>query len=92
VLASRGRKGLLFSGDSMIIKAVAPPVEAESTVGAGDSSVAGFILAHSLGKSLPECVRLACASGTATAMTPGTELCHREDVEKIIPEVELTIL
>jgi 6-phosphofructokinase 2 len=76
----------------MIIKAVAPPVDAESAVGAGDSAVAGFILAHSLGKSLPECVRLACASGTATAMTPGTELCHREDVEKISPEVELTIL
>ena len=92
ILASRGRKGLLFSGDGMIIKAVAPPVDAESTVGAGDSAVAGFILGHSTGKSLPECVRLACASGTATAMTPGTELCHRDDVDKILPEVDLTIL
>ena len=92
ILVSMGKKGLLFSGDEQIIKAVAPPVDVESAVGAGDSTVAGFILAHSVGKSLPECVRMACASGTATAETPGTELCHNEDVEKILPQVELTFL
>lgn len=92
ILASRGKKGLIFSGDGQVIKAVAPPVDVESTVGAGDSAVAGFILAHSLKKSLPECVKLACASGTATAQTPGTELCHKEDVEKLMPLVELTVL
>ena len=25
--------------------------------------------------------------GTAAVLTPGTELCHKEDVEKILPEV-----
>ncbi|MBN2418200.1 MAG: 1-phosphofructokinase, partial [Deltaproteobacteria bacterium] len=92
ILVSRGKLGLLFSGDGQIIKAVAPPVDVESAVGAGDSTVAGFILAHSRGMTLPECVRLACASGTATAQTPGTELCHKEDVEKILPQVDLSIL
>jgi 6-phosphofructokinase 2 len=92
ILVSRGKQGLLFSGDEQIIKAATPPVEVESPVGAGDSAVAGFILAHSTGKSLPECVRLACASGTATAQTPGTELCHKEDVEKLLPLVDLSIL
>lgn len=92
VLVSRGKQGLLFSGNEQIIKAVAPPVDVESTVGAGDSAVAGFILAHSLGKSMSECVKLACASGTATAQTPGTELCHRKDVERLLPQVELSVL
>ena len=92
ILVSRGKEGLLFSGDDQIIKAVAPPVDVDSTVGAGDSSVAGFILAHSLGKTIPECVRLACASGTATAQTPGTELCHIDDVERILPQVDLSVL
>ena len=92
ILVSRGKQGLLFSGDGQIVKAAAPPVDVESTVGAGDSAVAGFILAHSTGKSIPECVKLACASGTATAQTPGTELCHREDVEKLLPLVDLSIL
>ena len=92
ILVSRGREGLLLSGDDHIIKAAAPPVDVESTVGAGDSSVAGFILAHSLGKSISECVKLACASGTATAQTPGTELCHKDDVEKILPLVDMSFL
>jgi 6-phosphofructokinase 2 len=92
VLVSRGKKGLLLSTKEQKIKAAAPPVEAESSVGAGDSVVAGFVLAHSQGKNLIECLRLACAAGTATAQTPGTELCHLADVEKILPLVQISNL
>lgn len=92
VLVSRGKAGLLLSSVEQKIKAVAPPVEVDSTVGAGDSVVGGFVLAHSRGKDLADCVRLACAAGTATAQTPGTELCHRTDVEDILPRVELSKL
>jgi 6-phosphofructokinase 2 len=92
VMVSRGKKGLILSTKEQKIKAVASPIEVESTVGAGDSVVAGFILAHSQGKDLEECVRLACAAGTATAQTPGTELCHREEVEKIFPSVAISKL
>ena len=92
ILVSRGKKGLILSTKEQKIKAVAPPVEVESTVGAGDSVVAGFILAHSQGKDLEDCVRLACAAGTATAQTPGTELCHREEVEKILPSIKISSL
>jgi len=92
ILVSRGRKGLLLSSVKQKIKAIAPPVEVDSTVGAGDSVVGGFVLAHSRGKDLADCVRLACAAGTATAQTPGTELCHRAGVEAILPRVELSFL
>ena len=92
ILVSRGRKGLLLTSVKQKIKAIAPPVEVDSTVGAGDSVVGGFVLAHSRGKDLADCVRLACAAGTATAQTPGTELCHRADVEAILPSVELSFL
>ena len=92
VLVSRGKEGLILSAEGNNIKAVAPPVEVESTVGAGDSTVAGFVLAHSRGENLKDCVRLACAAGTASAQTPGTELCHRGEVEKLLQEVEITIL
>jgi 6-phosphofructokinase 2 len=92
VLVSRGKSGLLLSMDDKKIKAAAPPVDVESTVGAGDSTVAGFILAHSRGLDIIECLRMACAAGTATAQTPGTELCHSEDVEKLLPVVEMTVL
>jgi 6-phosphofructokinase 2 len=92
ILVSRGKEGLILSADGKRVKATAPPVDAGSAVGAGDSSVAGFILAHSQGKDLEECVRLACATGAASARTPGTELCHLSDVEEILPLVKVSIL
>lgn len=92
VLVSRGKKGLILSTNEQKIKAVTPPVDVESTVGAGDSVVAGFILAHSLNEDLKECVRLACAAGAATAQTPGTELCHRAEVEKLLTTVSVSII
>ena len=90
ILVSRGRKGLLLSSVKQKIKAIAPPVEVDSTAGAGDSVVGGFVLAHSQGKDLTDCVRLSCAAGTATAQTPGTELCHRMDVEEILSKVQIS--
>ena len=92
VLVSMGKEGMILSTEEKKIKAVAPPVEVESPVGAGDSAVAGFILAHSQGRDLEECVRLACASGTASAKTPGTELCHRADVEELLSLVKISHL
>jgi 6-phosphofructokinase 2 len=92
VLVSMGKEGMILSTREQKIKAATPPVEVESPVGAGDSAVAGFILAHSQGRDLEECVRLACASGAASAKTPGTELCHRADVEELLSLVEISRL
>lgn len=92
VLLSLGKAGLILSTNDRKIKAVAPPTKIGSSVGAGDSAVAGFIMAHSRGEDLAECTRLACAAGTATAKTPGTELCHRETVESLLPLVDVTDL
>jgi 6-phosphofructokinase 2 len=92
ILTSRGKEGLIFSSNTQKIKAVGPPVEVLSPVGAGDSTVAGFILAYSQGKDLSECVRYACAAGAAVVQTPGTELCHRAAFEKILPDVDISFL
>ncbi len=89
VLVSRGKDGLILSVAGVRLKAVGPEVEVKSPVGAGDSVVAGFVLAHSQGKPLEECLRLGCACGTATVTTPGTELCHYDTVMEILPEVEI---
>jgi 6-phosphofructokinase 2 len=92
ILVSRGKDGLILSTDKQKTKATLPPVKVDSTVGAGDSVVGGFVLAHSRGEEMKECLRLACAAGTATAQTPGTELCHRADVENLFPRVEIADL
>ncbi len=92
VLVSRGKDGLILSTSGTRLKAVGPAVEVKSAVGAGDSVVAGFVLAHSLGKPIEECLRLGCACGTATVTTPGTELCHYDTVMEILPLVRVDAL
>jgi 6-phosphofructokinase 2 len=61
----------------------APTVKIRSKVGAGDSTVAGMVLAMARGKSLVESVRFGVAAGSAAVMTGGTDLCRREEVEQL---------
>ncbi len=77
VVVSLGGNGLVcVSGDRMI-RAAVPQVEVKSTVGAGDSALAGFIVGFVKEYELPECVRLAAACGTACAMRDGTLLATK---------------
>ncbi len=86
---SRGRDGLIIASKDAVLKVMPPDVEVMSTVGAGDSSVAGLVLKLSRGGSLEEASRLAVAAGTAATLTPGTELCHKADVERLLPQVKV---
>ncbi len=90
VLVSLGSRGIILVSDEGILKGVPPKVETDSTVGAGDSALAGFIYAHSLGRGLEGCLQLACAAGAATAMSQGTSLCAKEIVEELSPLVQVT--
>jgi len=89
VLVSRGGKGLMAVHGGGALSAMPPRVAVKSTVGAGDSCVAGFVLRHAGGKPFEDGVRYATAAGTAATLSPGNELCRREDVERIAPRVRL---
>jgi 1-phosphofructokinase len=72
VLATLGSKGaVLVTADGAWL-ATHPPVDAVSTVGAGDSSLAGYLLAHGLGAAPADCLRQAVAHGAAAASLPGS--------------------
>jgi 6-phosphofructokinase 2 len=60
-----------------------PTVPIISKVGAGDSMVAGIVLSLARGKPLRKSLLFGVAAGTAAVMTPGTELCRREDAERL---------
>lgn len=90
ILVSMGGKGALLVSDSARLLAVPPKITVGSTVGAGDSLLAGFVLAHFQGRRLAECLRFGVAAGAATAMSRGTELCKREDVEALFPKVDVS--
>lgn len=89
VAISRGRDAFIISDGNEILKLIPPQVEVISTVGAGDSAVAGLVMKLSEGAGLQEAACLAVAAGTAAALTPGVELCHRKDVEKLLPLVKV---
>jgi 6-phosphofructokinase 2 len=61
----------------------APAVKKQSTVGAGDSLVAGMVFALSQGRPVHEAARLGVACGTAATMNAGTELFHATDAERL---------
>lgn len=84
LVVSLGPRGaMLATREGKISYVVSPAVKQQSAVGAGDSMVAGMVLSLLKGWSLDEVVRYGVAAGTAATMTPGSELCKKEDTENI---------
>lgn len=72
VLATLGARGaVLVTADGAWL-ATHSPVKARSTVGAGDSSLAGYLIAHDRGAPPADCLRSAVAYGAAAASLPGS--------------------
>lgn len=83
VVVSMGAAGALLVTKDIIEQFMAPPVKRKSTVGAGDSMVAGITMYLSANKNIKEAVRFGVACGTAATMNEGTQLCNLTDVEKL---------
>lgn len=89
VMVSLGEQGalLLHSGSCYI--ATPPVVNAISTIGAGDSSLAGFIAAANKGQSPALCLQNAVTYGTAACLTEGSLPPTAADIAAIYPQVQL---
>lgn len=88
VVASRGPSGaLLMTRDAVPRWFRPPPVHPVSTIGAGDSMVAGIASALVRGQDFEHAVRLGIAAGTAAVLTAGTELCDPVDVARLVDQV-----
>ncbi len=83
LIVSMGARGAMVATKERIEYVIPPTVKQKSTVGAGDSMVAGLLLSLSRGEKILDAVKWGVAAGTAATMTPGTELCRRDDVERI---------
>lgn len=84
LVVSLGPRGAMLATKDQIEYVVPPTIKQKSTVGAGDSMVAGLVLSLSRGEDLRDVVKRGVAAGTAATMTAGTELCRNEDVEAIL--------
>jgi 6-phosphofructokinase 2 len=90
VVVSLGAGGALAVWEGGSARMRAPTVRIQSKVGAGDSMVGGMVLALSRGYALPDVLRFGMAAGAAAVMTPGTELCRREDTERLYRQMQET--
>jgi len=84
---SMGADGALLTTRDGQLRATTPPVETHSSVGAGDSFLAGLTLALARGRPHDEALRWGIASGTAALLSQGTDLCRRVDVERLFTQV-----
>ncbi|HUL98129.1 MAG TPA: 1-phosphofructokinase [Mycobacterium sp.] len=74
VLATLGAAGAVLVDQTGSWFATSPPIAVRSTVGAGDSSLAGYLCADVAGADAPEKLRMAVAYGSAAASLPGSAL------------------
>ncbi|MBT1001962.1 1-phosphofructokinase family hexose kinase [Paenarthrobacter sp. DKR-5] len=83
VALTLGPGGAVLASASGVLRLPVPEVPVLSTVGAGDSFLGAFVLRLAQGRPVDAAFRAAVAAGSATVMTPATELCHRADVERL---------
>lgn len=91
IVISLGAAGALLVSKDSVEHIVPPTVPIISKVGAGDSMVAGIVLSLSRGKKLREAALYGIAAGSAAVMTPGTELCRKEDTERLYAKMTSSI-
>ncbi len=92
VMISLGERGaMLVKADGAFV-AVPPTVRALSTVGAGDSTIAGFIAAYSKGNTPEKCLRTAVSYGTAACLSEGTAPPRARDVAYIMNNIRIFLI
>ena len=89
VAISLGEKGSLVADENQILRAKAPVVPVNSTVGAGDAFVAGFSVGQARNLSLADSIRLASAAAGAAVSLPGTQAGSLVEVNKLIDQVQI---
>ena len=83
VAVTRGADGAMLASAEGVARLSAPTVHVLSTVGAGDSFLGAFVLRLAEGRDANAAFRFAVAAGSATTMTPATDLCRPEDADAL---------
>ena len=90
VAVSLGVDGAMVISTDQVWRGGAIQVHVQTTVGAGDSFVAGMVWALCRGDSLLRAFQYGMASGAAALLAPGTSLSQANDVYRLMPQVSLS--
>jgi 6-phosphofructokinase 2 len=87
VALTLGAEGAILASKAGVVRLPAPKIVVDSTVGAGDSFLGGFVLRLAEGHSPDDAFVTAVAAGSATSMLPATALCTPDDVDRLEREL-----
>jgi 6-phosphofructokinase 2 len=87
VAISLGAEGAMVISATEQWRACGIPVQVQTTIGAGDSFVAGMVWSLGRGDNLLRAFQYGMASGAAALLAPGTSLSHAADVHGLLPQV-----
>ncbi|HKB78165.1 MAG TPA: 1-phosphofructokinase family hexose kinase [Thermoanaerobaculia bacterium] len=88
VVVSAGAAGAWLTDRHGTRRIPAPMVPISSRVGAGDSMVAGIVLALARGSDIDDAARFGVAAGSAAITVPGHHLCRRDQTERLFEEMQ----
>ena len=88
-MVSLGEQGAMLIHKSGCYIATPTVIDAKSTIGAGDSTLAGFIAATNKGEDAAGRLQNAVAYGTAACLTEGTLPPTAEAIAQIYPQVQV---
>lgn len=87
-LISLGGRGAVLVNNDGEFEAVAPKIEVLSTIGAGDSMIAGFISAELDGMTSADKLNFAISCGSSACMERGTKAPKIENITKLFKEMK----
>lgn len=90
VALSMGAEGALLANRDAAWTSPGLPIKPVSTVGAGDSFLGALLWVLDREGDLAEGLRYAIAAGSAALLSPGTDLCRREDVLRLVDQVAVS--
>ena len=88
-IVSMGAQGAALATEDEQLISEPIKIKPESTIGAGDSMIAGFLVGLVRGKSLDESFRLGSAAGAATTLSSGANIGRRKDIEELFTKAKI---
>jgi len=87
VIISMGGDGAVLAWSAGCQFFAAIPVKARSTIGSGDSMLAGYLVGLLRRDSPESAMRLALAAGAATAESDGASIARKSEVERLLSQL-----
>jgi fructose-1-phosphate kinase PfkB-like protein len=85
-IISRGERGAMMTCAEGTFVGTSPKVHPKSTIGSGDSMIAGILRALGQGRTVDEALCWGLAAGAATALTDGSAIGDKATIERLFPE------